>query len=121
MSAIYLLKHSASRRHCPPGRGRSEAFRGLAKCQAVPSEGSTVLCTTEDPTGSAAEGVLSEKVVPPLPLREKRPSALLNADKPDGAKAHSSGEIKHPSSQPMLARIGVATDAIIPRRQLNSK
>ena len=55
MSAIYLLKHSASRRHCPPGRGRSEAFRGLAKCQAVPSEGSAVLCTTEDPLGNVAE------------------------------------------------------------------
>ena len=33
--------------HSPPGRGRSEVFRGLAECQAVPSEGSTVLCATE--------------------------------------------------------------------------
>ena len=71
----------------------------------------SVLCTTEDPTGSAAEGVLSEKVVPPPPLRGEWPSVLLYADKPDGAKAHSSGEINLPSSQPMLARIGVATDA----------
>ena len=45
-------------------------------------------------------------------------ATLLCADKPDGAKAHSSGEINLPSSQPMLARIGVATDAIIPRRRL---
>ena len=37
---------------------------------------------------------------------------LLGRDKPDGAKAHSSGEINLPSSQPMLARIGVATDAL---------
>ena len=37
-------------------RGRSKVYRGLAKCQAVPSEGSAVLCTTEDPTGSEAEG-----------------------------------------------------------------
>ena len=36
---------------------------------------------------------------------------LLWGDKPNGAKAHSSGEINLPSSQPMLARIGVATDA----------
>ena len=40
-------------------RGRSEVFRGLAKCQAVPSEGSAVLCATEDPVGSVAEGVFS--------------------------------------------------------------
>ena len=33
----------------PLVRGRSEAFRGLAKCQAVSSEGSTVLCAMEDP------------------------------------------------------------------------
>ena len=50
----------------------------------------------------------------PLSPLEK-PSALLGADKSDGAKAHSSGEINLPSSQPMLARIGVATDAL-PRR-----
>ena len=36
---------------------------------------------------------------------------LLWGDKPNGAKVHSSGEINLPSSQPMLARIGVATDA----------
>ena len=58
-------------------------------------------------------------IVPPPPLRGEIPSVLLGADKPDGAKAHSSGELKHPSSQPMLARIGVATDAIIPRRPPN--
>ena len=63
----------------------------------MPSEGSAVLCTTEDPVGSAAEGVLSEKVVPPPPLREERPSALLYADKP----------------------AVVATDAITPRRPPN--
>ena len=32
--------------------GASEAYRGLAKCQAVPSEGSAVLCATEDPKGA---------------------------------------------------------------------
>ena len=53
-----------------------------------------MLCTTEDPVGSEAEGVLSEKVVPPPPLRGEWPSALLCADKP----------------------AVVATDAIIPRR-----
>ena len=41
---------------------------------------------------------------------------LLWGDKPNGAKVHSSGEINLPSSQPMLARIGVATDANAPRR-----
>ena len=46
---------------------------------------------------SATEGVLSEKVVPPPPLRGERPSALLYADKP----------------------AVVATDAIIPRRPPN--
>ena len=43
----------------PEFRGRNEVFRGLAKCQAVPSEGSAVPCTTEDPIGSEAEGVTS--------------------------------------------------------------
>ena len=36
--------------------GRSETFRGLAKCQSVSSEGSTVLCATEDPQGSTKCG-----------------------------------------------------------------
>ena len=66
----------------------------MAKCQAVPSEGSAVPCTTEDSVGRAAEGVLSEKVVPPPPLRVEWPSVLLYADK----------------------SAAVATDAIIPRR-----
>ena len=30
-----------------PSGWRNEVFRGLTKCQAVPSEGSAVLCTTE--------------------------------------------------------------------------
>ena len=85
------------RQHSPPGRGRSEVFRGLAKCQAVPSEGSAVPCATEDPIGSEAEGVMSTRIVPPPPLRGERPSALLYADKP----------------------AVVATDAIIPRRPPN--
>jgi hypothetical protein len=38
--------------------------------------------------------------------------ALLLGDKPNGAKAHSSGEINLPSSQPTLSyRVGIATDA----------
>ena len=42
--------------HSPPGRGRSEVFRGLAECQAVPSEGSTVLCATEARKGPVGGG-----------------------------------------------------------------
>ena len=58
--------------------------------------------------------------IPPPPLRGKRPSALLCADKPNGAKAHSSGELKLSSSQVALSyRATVATDAIIPRRPPN--
>ena len=45
-----------SRLHSPPGRGRSEVFRGLAECQAVPSEGSTVLCATEARKGPVGGG-----------------------------------------------------------------
>ena len=38
---------------CPSETGGvTRSFRGLAKCQAVPSEGSAVLCATEDPIGS---------------------------------------------------------------------
>ena len=44
-----------TQKHCPSLRGRNEAFRGLPKWQAVPSEGSTVLCATEDPIGSEME------------------------------------------------------------------
>ena len=40
----------------PSSRGRSEALGGLAECQAVPSEGNTVLCVTEDPQGSPKGG-----------------------------------------------------------------
>ena len=40
-------EYSTNQDELSPFKGRSEAFRGLAKCQAVPSEGSAVLCTTE--------------------------------------------------------------------------
>ena len=50
-------------------RGRSEVFIGLAKCQAVPSEGSAVPCATEDPIGSEAEGVIFAELYH-LPLFE---------------------------------------------------
>ena len=45
----------------PSFRGRSEALGGLAECQAVPSEGNTVLCVTEDPQGSTKAGWGSKK------------------------------------------------------------
>ena len=41
-----------TKENCRPLRGHNEAFRGLPKWQAAPSEGSTVLCATEDPIGS---------------------------------------------------------------------
>ena len=40
-------EYEANQKELSPFKGRSEAFRGFAKCQAVPSEGSAVLCTTE--------------------------------------------------------------------------
>ena len=40
-------KYGTNQKELSPFKGRSEAFRGLAKCQAVPSEGSAELCTTE--------------------------------------------------------------------------
>ena len=62
-----------NQRHCPSLRGRNEAFRGLPQWQAVPSEGSTVLCATEDPIGSAVSGAngtegVTERI---LRLRER--------------------------------------------------
>ena len=48
--------------------------------------------------------------------------ALLGADKPNGAEAHSSGELKLSSSQVALSyRATVATDAFIPRRRLHKR
>jgi len=40
-------EYRTNQKELSPFKGRSEAFRGLAKCQAVPSEGSAVLCATE--------------------------------------------------------------------------
>ena len=41
------IAEGANKKELSPFKGRSEVFRGLAKCQAVPSEGSAVPCTTE--------------------------------------------------------------------------
>ena len=42
-----------TKENCPSETGGvTRSFRGLAKCQAVPSEGSAVLCATEDPKGA---------------------------------------------------------------------
>ena len=42
-----------TKKNCPSETGGvTRSFRGLAKCQAVPSEGSAVLCATEDPKGA---------------------------------------------------------------------
>ena len=42
-----------TKENCPSEtEGVTRSFRGLAKCQAVPSEGSAVLCATEDPKGA---------------------------------------------------------------------
>ncbi len=42
-----------TKENCPSETGDvTRSFRGLAKCQAVPSEGSAVLCATEDPKGA---------------------------------------------------------------------
>ena len=51
----WILAEKLTKKNCRPLRGRSEAFRGLPKWQAVPSEESTVPCTTEDPIGSEKE------------------------------------------------------------------
>ena len=56
LTPSYLFPHAepqSSRsihRYCSyvPSGWRNEVFRGLTKCQAVPSEGSAVLCTTGD-------------------------------------------------------------------------
>ena len=46
------------------------------------------------------------------------PAALLRGDKPNGAEARSSEELKFLSSQATLSyRVAVATDALIPRRR----
>ena len=55
LSDGYSEQIKTIRKHCPSLRGRNEAFRGLPQWQAVPSEGSTVLCATEDPIGSEME------------------------------------------------------------------
>ena len=42
-----------TKENCPSETGGvTRSFRGLAKCHAVPSEGSAVLCATEDPKGA---------------------------------------------------------------------
>ena len=53
-------EYSTNQNELSPFKGRSEAFRGLPKWQTVPSEGSAVLCTTEDPIG-IDERLLAER------------------------------------------------------------
>ena len=67
--------NGSNQKELSPFKGRSEAFGGLPKWQAVPSEGSAVPCATEDPIGSEAEGVIFAELYH-LPLFEGTPPNL---------------------------------------------
>jgi hypothetical protein len=70
----------------------------------VPSEGSAVLCTTEDPVGSEAEGVFLSKSSYHLPLFE------------GNGLRHSFMPINRQSSLPTLSyRVGLLTRRRISR------
>ena len=62
-------------------RGRSEVFRGLARCQAVPSEGSAVPCTTVDPQGAKRRGYYLQQVHTTSPSARRKAFGLLGGDK----------------------------------------
>ena len=73
-----------TKENCPSETGGvTRSFRGLAKCQAVPSEGSAVLCATEDPKG--AECSIDETERRGYEVKEycKRMNALCHKSRSD--------------------------------------
>ena len=73
-----------TKENCPSETGGvTRSFRGLAKCQAVPSEGSAVLCATEDPKG--AECSVNETERRGYEVKEycKRMNALCHKSRSD--------------------------------------
>ena len=53
-----------------PSGWRNEVFRGLTKCQAMPSEGSAVLCTTGE--NASETSVIREISAHPWEIRNMR-------------------------------------------------
>ena len=107
-----LAQRPASRHHAQASRNTPRASRAIFFIHII-SALQKVFCTLLHSADMAKINVVTsqQKRGKPLPAKGSQ-ARLLGADKPNGAKARSFGEINLPSSQATLSyRVAVATDA----------